>query len=417
MFGCAAAGSSQLQAASTKPPHLIAIFPMSCEFDAYADAAPGGTAPPRGTPVLPAGDVPLAQRDAQAAPVDGDDSRSMLGEAIAQHAKNLDGPGYVPFRDSVGENVAKPWWTDTSPSSYLEAIQSSKVAIYFAANWDETSKSGPLFAFNNLKNSMKLIIGPGKQCDWASVKNEAGFDLMFEELRFFDYWLKDVDNDVLTEPPVYFYTYNAPKGMEWQTTVRWPVQGEQRTRYYFGDKALATTTALDGKDEIAVDYSVTPETLAQKGLVYETAPLSADVQITGHPSIELWASSTANDGDFVATLQDVAADGSVASYHISGQIRASQRKLAQAPYNSLGLPWHRSFEQDVQPLTPGEPAQLLFELLPISLVVKAEHRIRLVLTFSAGAATPRVDPAPMVTIYRDSLHRSALVLPVVHGAL
>jgi uncharacterized protein len=418
MFGCAAAGSSQLQAASTKPPHLQAIFPMSCEFDAYADAAPGGTAPPRGTPpMLPAGDVPAAQRDALAAPVDGDESRAMLGEAIAQHANNLDSPGYVPFRDSVGENVPKPWWTDTSPHSHIDAIQLSKVAIYFATNWDDAGKYGSFFAFNSFKNPMKLIVGPAKQCDWATVKNDTGFDLMFEELRFFDYWLKDVDNSVMTEPAVYFYTYNAPAGMEWQAAVRWPLQNEQRTRYYLGEKNLSTATSADGKDDIVVDYSVTPETVVQKGLAYETTALPADLQVTGHPSVEVWASSTAADGDFVATLQDVAADGSVASYTVNGRMRAGHRKLAQAPYNNLGLPWHRSFEQDVQPLKPGEAAQLLFDLQPISIVFKAGHRIRLVLTFAAGAATPRVEPAPMISIYRDAQRRSALLLPVARTGI
>ncbi|HKP64054.1 MAG TPA: CocE/NonD family hydrolase [Polyangiales bacterium] len=417
MFGCGAAGSSQLQAASTKPPHLQAIFPLSCEFDAYSDAVPGGISPPKGTAPMPVGDVPAAQRDAMAAPVDGDDSRGMLNEAIAQHSKNVDSPGYVPFRDSVGENVAKPWWTESSPNSYLEAMQLSKVAIYFAANWDEVGKSGPFFAFSNVKNPVKLIIGPAKQCDWATVKSDTGFDLMIEELRFFDYWLKDVDNEVMTEPQVHFYTYNAPKGMEWQSSVRWPMLNEQRTRYYLGEKTLAIGPAPDGKDEIKVDYSVTPETAAQKGLVYETEQLATDLQITGHPSMELWVSSTANDGDFVATLQDVAADGTVASYNVSGRLRASHRKLAQAPYNNLGLPWHRSFEQDAQQLMPGEPAQLLFDLLPISIIIKAEHKLRLVLTFSAGALTPRVDPAPMVSVYRDGLHRSALILPVVRTGL
>jgi len=64
---------------------------------------------------------------------------------------------------------------------------------------------------------------------------------------------------------------------------------------------------------------------------------------------------------------------------------------------------------------PGESVQLVFDLLPISIIFKAEHRIRLVLTFAAGTATPRVDPPPMVTVYRDALHRSALVLPLVRG--
>src|SRR5207248_1221665 len=50
MWGCSATGGSQLQAATTAPPHLKAVFPMSCEFDAFTFRAPGGITPPRDVP-------------------------------------------------------------------------------------------------------------------------------------------------------------------------------------------------------------------------------------------------------------------------------------------------------------------------------------------------------------------------------
>ena len=75
-------------------------------------------------------------------------------------------------------------------------------------------------------------------------------------------------------------------------------------------------------------------------------------------------SSTATDGDFIATIQDVAPDGTATSYNVNGRIRASLRKLQNAPYNNLGLPWHGFHEADVIPLTPGKPAELVFEILP-----------------------------------------------------
>jgi putative CocE/NonD family hydrolase len=152
--------------------------------------------------------------------------------------------------------------------------------------------------------------------------------------------------------------------------------------------------------------------MTDKGLMYETAPLSTDVEITGHPTINLWVSSTAADGDFIATIQDVAPDGAATSYNTHGRLRASVRKLQDAPYNNLGLPWHGFYQADVSPLVPGEPAELVFEILPISMVFKAGHRIRLVINF-ADRTTPKLDPAPKVTIYRDSTHRSYLTLPVI----
>jgi predicted acyl esterase len=90
------------------------------------------------------------------------------------------------------------------------------------------------------------------------------------------------------------------------------------------------------------------------------------------------------------------------------------RKLQDAPYNNLGLPWHGFYQKDVTPLVPGSPAELEFDILPISMIFKAGHRIRLVMNF-ADRATPKLDPAPKVAIYRDSAHRSYVTLPIIEA--
>ena len=71
MWGCSATGGSQMQAATTAPPSLKAIFPMSAEFDAYSFQVNGGVAPPPGAPLraLPG----PAVRDKGAVAVDGAD--------------------------------------------------------------------------------------------------------------------------------------------------------------------------------------------------------------------------------------------------------------------------------------------------------------------------------------------------------
>ena len=287
--------------------------------------------------------------------------------------------------------------------------------MYMAANWDEgPTKHGAFFTFNNVTKPAKLIVGPEGHCGWMNVESRTGFDITVEERRFFDYWLKGIDNGIMDEDPVYYYTYNAPAGSEWRSAEQWPLPDETRTRYYLGEGSLSTTepTGVDLKDKTTVAYDVTPDTMTAEGLVYETAPLDADIQVTGHPAINLWVSSTATDGDFIATIQDVGPDGAAASYNVHGQLRASLRKLQNPPYNNLGLPWHRFHEADAAPLAPGEPAELVFEILPISMVVKAGHRIRLVIHF-ADRSTPRLDPAPKVAIYRDSTHRSYVTLPII----
>jgi predicted acyl esterase len=340
----------------------------------------------------------------------------MLNAAIAQHANNIETAGIAPFRDSVASNLpGTRWWLQGNPQTYLSELNHAGVAMYVAANWDEAgSKYGAFFTFNNVEQNTKLVIGPGAHCAWFTVESQTGFDISVEELRFFDHWLKGIPNHVMEEPKVYYYTYNAPAGAEWRASATWPLSNQQLTPYYLGAGSLDAqpTSAAAAHDEAAVDYTVNATNLAEKGLTYVTPPLSEDVEITGHPVIDLWVSSSATDGDFIATLQDVAPDGKATSYNIHGRLRASHRKEQRAPYDNLGLPWHSYAEADVVPLSPGEPAQLRFDLLPISMVVKAGHRLRLVLTF-AEAVTPKLEPAPRVRIYRDAAHPSVLTLPII----
>ena len=223
-----------------------------------------------------------------------------MNQAIADHAGTVENEGYAPYRDSAAEAItdqgAQPWWIKSSPHHYLEQIKASKTAMYLAANWDEgATKHGAFFTFNNVTNPAKLIVGPGGHCGWTAVQSLTKFDITVEEHRFFDYWLKGIDNGIMKEDRVYYYTYNAPAGSEWRSAKQWPLPNEKRTRFYLGKGSLSTTapTGVDQKDETTATYDVTPANMTTKGLVYVTAPLSADVQVTGHPTINLWVSSTA----------------------------------------------------------------------------------------------------------------------------
>ena len=152
--------------------------------------------------------------------------------------------------------------------------------------------------------------------------------------------------------------------------------------------------------------------ITQTGASYQTPPLAEDVEVTGHPVLNLWISSAAPDVDVVAVLEDVAPDGAVETYNMSGQLRASRRALANAPYNHLGLPWRTHAEADARPLRPGEPAELVFDLHPISYNFRKGHRIRLALSFSDPAMTANPSARP-VTVHRSSDRASFLTLPVI----
>jgi hypothetical protein len=430
MWGCSATGGSQMQATTTAPPSLKAVFPMSCEFDAYPFGVAGGVAPEQGDTRSPPSTIGMEQRNLLAVPVDGDTNRELLNAAIADHGEDLDNLGYMPFRDSVAEQVGMKWWMESSPHTYLDQINASNTAFYLAANWDEAAtKYGVFFSFNNITRPARMLLGPSGHCNWngaigvtggagkegnIGVIEETGFDITVEELRFFDYWLKDIDNGIMDQPKVVYYIYGAPKGEEWGESDAWPLTNERRVDYYFGPGLLSTEVPTEDKvqDDFVVSYELDENGDAIHGLVYETPELEKAVQVIGHPVVDMWLSSTATDSDVVAYLQNVAPDGSVTSYSMHGRLRASLRKEETAPYNNLGLPWHPFREADAQPLVPGEVVELRFDVLPTAMIFGVGHKIRLFVTF-ASSATPQINPAPTVSIYRDATHQSKITLPII----
>jgi predicted acyl esterase len=415
MWGCSATGGSQMQALSTAPPHLKAIFPMSCEWDVYSWVAVGGMTPPPGGPTQIMRGAPRDQRDREAVPVDEDQDGALLRAAVAQHADNLETAGYVPFRDSVSQDFGNAWWLKSSPSTYREAINKSGIAVYAATNWAEGFTGyGPPFTFNNLRTPKKLIFGPGKHCDWGSVLTDTGFDIVVEELRFFDHWLRGIDNGVMREPAVTYYTYNEAAPQAWKQSRVWPLANERRTAFYFdADQLVATAAGKPGETRKQVQYDVDQNSFWKSGTSFVSAPLQADTEVTGHPVIHLWLSSTATDADVIARIDDVAADGSTTYVGVEGKLRASMRALAKAPYDNLGLPWHPATQASQLPLTPGQPVELTFDLMPTSYLFKTGHRVRVTLQFADARATPKLDPAPQVTVHHGKPFPSRVILPVI----
>ena len=423
MWGCSATGGSQMQALSVMPPHLNAVIPMSAEFDVYAFTTLGGVSGPGPvtTPGATGGKEAIAARDKLAVAVDGSDGLDQLNDARASHKDNVETVGIVPFRDSKSTTMGASWWLTSSFSTYFAPVrQKARIGVLSVANWDEAgTKHGPFLTFNNLNPSYaKLLVGPGAHCDWSYAKEQTGFDLVTEELRFYDFWLKGKANHVMSEPAVTYYTYNAPKGSEYRQSETWPVRTERRTNFYLGGGGSLDTVkpAMLAKNAVAISApSKTSTTILIEapagGKAFETQPLAADLEVTGHPVVDLWIETAAPDIDVTAKIDDVAPDGSTRSYQMLGQLRASHRTLAKAPYNALGLPWMTHHEADAKPLPANRPTELKFELLPMSYIFKPGHKVRVTLAFVDPQR--RTEGATLVTILSGPETPSAIVLPVI----
>ncbi|HST23403.1 MAG TPA: CocE/NonD family hydrolase, partial [Blastocatellia bacterium] len=346
----------------------------------------------------------------------------------------------LPYRDSRDSQTGISPYTDWNPASYLKQVNDSKVAVFHLAGWYDLWPRDALVWFNNLKNPQRIVIGP-----WSHGQVSAA-DLASESLRWYDHWLKGVDNGIMDEPPILYYTMGAAVGDEWRTSWQWPLPNEEQTRFYFqkaeagsidsvndGTLSASAPAMDDGAFDYTVDYTTTsgrtsrwangyggefgyPDMSAndKKGLTYTTSPLSADLEITGHPVVNIWVSSTAKDGDFFAYLEEVD-ESEFSRYITEGTLRASDRAVSAPAYNYMGLPFHEGRQGATSGFEAGEPVALVFDMHPTSNVFNKGHKLRVTITCADrdNALTPELSPPPTIKIYMDSLHASYISLPVI----
>ena len=425
VHGCSNTGDAAMHFLTNASPKLKAVFAGCFNWDKYSGGLRGGILANWGT-----GPQSSFEQDMKATPVDGDDERVLLRQAALQHQANtplLDLWAGMPYRDSVSPLTQSAFWQEGSIGTYLEQVRASRVPVYVQGGWlDDFRGQGPI-TYANLTQPRKLLIGPWGHCEYD------GFDIYAEALRFFDYWLKDIKNGVMEEPPIHYYTMNAPAGSEWRSAEQWPPPSATVVSYFFKKDPDGSQRShlLDrqapqagpGKLSFTVDYAVACSkgtglgpTCPQddKGLTFTTARLTEDMELTGFPIVSLWASFSQADGPIFAYLEDLAPDNSIAMVS-EGRLKASLRALSPAPYAYLGLPWHSYAQADARPLSPGLPENLVFDLLPISYVFKSGHRLRMTITGADPREKLRKEfaPAPRWSIHVGAAFPTKIDLPVV----
>ncbi len=439
MTGCSYVGATVNEAIRTMPPNLKAAF-YSADFSAYDAKGQGCLL--RG----PSKDADGEQDLKLSAPVDGDTDEDgdgypdMLYEAAMEHKNNPPAVPFlqsVPYRDSWSDISESIYWEEASTSNYLEEIAQSNIPVYVYGGWYDFMRHDTLLIYKNWPNPVKALIGPWPHCGNLF---DPTFNTLNELHRFFDYWLKGIDNGIMDEPPIYFATDQAPICKRWQYAADFPLPAGKPMTYYLDAGAADSDSSINNgvlsptspsdenaKDDYTSDYDIKTNTdwymgtprpkgkeLDAKGLTYTTDPLPEDTRIQGHPMVTLWISSNEEDAGLFLTIEDVDERGK-SIYVGDGRLKASMRQTHEPPFDNLSLPWHRGYEEDAQPLVPGAPTELSFNMLPMSYVFKAGHRIRLVITSAVGGwfvNIPTYDPPSQISVFRDAEHPSSITLPL-----
>ncbi|MDA8252480.1 MAG: CocE/NonD family hydrolase [Rhodospirillales bacterium] len=396
MVGPSLLGISQWLAAKEAPPHLRAIVPEVACGDCYDYLwYPGGMRPGPG-------------REARKL------SPGAEGEYVTAAA----------HRDEDG------WWrAHTTLADDARAIAGRGVAAFMAGGLDDyiTPATVKLYEqFNAPGGARKrLLLGPFAH-GWHTLY------LQELQVQWLDHWLKDAPNGADTAPRVMLYVKGPNR---WRYESDWPIPDAKQVTLFLqaarsgsiaslNDGGLAATPpAAPPPAPVAVAYTpgsgpTLPVLLSAtrgrshddqrpdeaKVLTWTTPPLTVPTEVTGEPRLTLWAASSADDGDLVASLDDVAPDGS-SHQVVQGYLNARHA-------DSLAVPVK---------LTPGAARRFVVELLPTAYVFPAGHRIRLALAGGARAAAGL--PAPQGpgqsrhaftwTVLEDAQHPSALALPII----
>jgi putative CocE/NonD family hydrolase len=147
----------------------------------------------------------------------------------------------------------------------------------------------------------------------------------------------------------------------------------------------------------------------QDVLVYSTSELKEDTEVIGPVEARLFAASSAKDTDFTIKLIDVYPDGRALNI-TEGIVRARFR-------NSI---WDKP-----SLIQPGKIYEYKVELLPIAIIFRKGHRIRIHVSSSSwplwdrnqNTGNPIGMDAKMIvaqqTIYHDTSHPSRIILPII----
>jgi len=268
---------------------------------------------------------------------------------------------------------------------------------------------GAFRTWKHWKGPKKMVISPPLYLD------RPVFQYQYESLRWFDYWLKGIENGVMDEPPVRLF---IPATGEWKSASDWPLPETRWTPFYFHAGSLLSEHELwpdEGHD------SFEDSTFVHGELTYWTPKLVENTELIGPVPLCLYASGSDAEMFVFATLLHMNANGEVHEL-TKGWLRGSQRALRPDSEDWEPIPAHTQRE----PLEPGKIYELRFSMVSTARLFLAGERIGVRIKGAdnekpdnrlqqvARGCLWRQSPWRM-TVYHEESHPSHVLLPITRG--
>ncbi|MFT4644379.1 MAG: putative acyl esterase [Planctomycetota bacterium] len=366
-YGPSALGNIQYMTAKEKPPHLVCMAPeVASPQNLYQNYYPGGAAKYEYIHQLGA----------------------LFGveQLYAAH----------PYFDAT-------WQFIENATFYPQDIE---VPTLILGGWYDINTDDNIRMFEGIAsqstaaNDLKMLLGPwahggssfaggfGDPIQGELQYANADYNNRVEALNFFDYHLRNVDNNWDEKGKITYFQMGAD---EWQTTEVWPPNNAGEVNLFLNESHLLTfeepiseslsnsylynpldpQPTIGGQnlslDQGPFDQRDSVENRADN-LVFFTEVLTQDLEIKGKIKAKIYVSTDKLDTDFVLTLTDVYEEGR--SMKICEQV---QRMRFLNGYEQVAI----------QLLTPGNVYEVDLEFQNTAITIKEGHQLRLIISSSS----------------------------------
>jgi hypothetical protein len=311
-----------------------------------------------------------------------------------------------------------PFWKRTALKERYDSI---RVPTFMIGGWYDGYRDSVPRMLQHLKAPSKAIVGPWHHAYPHDAYPKPQIEWRHEAVRWFDHWLKGRDTGIMEEPrfAVFVRRWHPPGPVlkeapgEWRFEEGWPIRRvRERVIHPQPNHTLAEpvpgrlahelryvpTTGIEAGGPVMWFGDVAPDQRPTDAfsLVYDSDPLTEDVEILGLPRAILRVSVDAPLAHWFARLSDIAPDGTTTL-------------VASAGFNAA----HRVSAENPTPIERGREFGLEIEMHFTSWVFPKDHRMRLAVN---NAHWPMIWPTPhpfVSSLYLGGADPTRLVLPVV----